>query len=278
MIGVVLASLSSLFEEIFNTIGKTQVAQGRQSVYTMAFLALAMGVVAFVALSLFQEGAFYFSLASLPTFIPRVVLEIFQAYFLIAAITKADRTTFSFIRVGTIPLLLGVDVALGYTLKITQIIAIIIIFLTIILLVGQRTLARKGMVFVILSTVNAVVTVSLLKYDITHFNSVAAEQGIVLGILILIFFLAALLRGKENPLRSLVKPLSLVQSLSAGASIIAVSFALTFAPASVIMAAVRSSAMLWALISGKVYFGEIKTAIKFLAIIPLVLGIILLMI
>lgn len=90
----------------------------------------------------------------------------------------ADRSTYGFLRVLTIPLLLLVDLALGYSLSQGQIVGVSILTLSVLLLLLNHGLRTKGIGFVLLSAVNAVVTLSLFKYDITHFNSVEVEQGI----------------------------------------------------------------------------------------------------
>jgi len=60
------------------------------------------------------KGSFGFSMASLPTFGARLLLEIILSTTTITAIAKSDRTTFTFLRTTTVPLLLLVDLALGY--------------------------------------------------------------------------------------------------------------------------------------------------------------------
>jgi len=278
MIGVFLTSISTLFEEIFDTIGKYKHVQGEQSIYTMGFLSLLGTSLFFLALMVYQRSLFHFSLASLPTFIPRVILSIVQEYITIAAIMKADRTTFGFIRIGTIPLLLMVDLVLGYSLGISQIVGIGLILLTLIILFENRVLDKKGIGLVLFSTINAVVVISLYKYDITYFNSVAAEQGIVSGILAMLFLWGAVYIAKENPLAFLTKPIFLVQAGSQTIAGILDSFAYVFAPASIIVAAKRSSAMVWTIVSGNIYFRETHARAKIIAVAFLVAGILLLVV
>ncbi|MBI3335726.1 MAG: hypothetical protein HY001_04475 [Candidatus Portnoybacteria bacterium] len=276
MFGVFLTSISSFLEEVFSSIGKYKTSRGEESLHTMAFLSLLGGTLFFWILIFFEREAFRFSFASLPTFIPRVALSVIQEYITISAIVKAERSTFSFIRIGTIPLLLAVDAFLGYTLTMSKIIGITIIVVTLLLLFEDEVFNKKGIGFTFFSTVNAVVTVSLYKYNITYFNSVAAEQGILSLILMFCFFLSAVYIAKENPFLFLAKSTFLFQAGAQGAAGVIESFAYVFAPASIIIAAKRSFAMIWSIVSGNFYFHELHIAIKITAVLFLVGGIVLL--
>lgn len=267
-----LASLSSFLEEIFSAIGKYKNERGQESVYTMAFLSLVGGTLFFIATVLFTSEVFVFSGASLPTFIPRVALSIVQEYITIRAIVEASRSTFTFIRISTIPLLLAVDMLLGYTLSYMQLTGLGILFATMWYLFGKETLDKKGLYFVIWSAINAVIVISLFKYNITYYNSVAAEQIILSLFLMICFFVAAITIAKEQPLAFLKKPIFVFQALVQGAAGTLNSFAYVFAPASVIIAATRSSAMFWSITSGGMYFGEKKLTQKIVGACFLALG------
>lgn len=275
MFGVILVSISSFFEEISISIGKTEVQKHKESVYTMASLSLIGGFVLFLAINIFK-GEFRFSLASLPTFSIRAFLEIFQVYISTMAVVRAERSTFGFLRTGTIILLLVVDFFLGYQIGFEQVAGISLIIFSLLLFFMNNGIKKNGLKYVILSTLGAVATVSLYKYDITHFNSVEAEQAVVLGILALFYCLMAMIKEKENPLRFLMKPVFLIQSLAHGVASIFGSFAFNFAPSSIIVAAGRSSSTLFSFLSGNIYFREKSFLLKFLLLIFLVLGIILL--
>lgn len=121
MLGVILASLGTLFEEIAASIGKEKIRKKEESPYTYGFLSLMWGFMLFGLFGLFRQDAFVFSVDSLPTFGIRAILEIAQVHFTILALTQADRSTFGFFRILTVPLLLAVDMALGYALSPAQI-------------------------------------------------------------------------------------------------------------------------------------------------------------
>ena len=269
-------SIGSLFDEFSNLIGKKKIEEQKESIFTMGFLNLFWVVLAFAGIAIFVPGSFRFSSASLPFFIPRLIFEIAQAVITVKAIAVATRSTFSFIRSLTIPLLLGVDVFLGYALSLPQIVGIALIAITLVLLFANYRAEQKGSGYVLFTAINAVATISLYKYNITHFNSVIAEQLIVMVVLLIFFFLGAYLFARENPMYFLKKPIFLVQSLGTGVAVAVESYAFVFAPASIITAAKRGSAILWAVLSGNLYFREKHFKMKLFGFAMLTLGIVLL--
>lgn len=257
----------TLFAELSNALGKKEIKQKKETVFSMGFLNTFFVVLTFLVIALILPEKFVFSSASLPTLIPRILLEITQMTFLMFAISKAPRSSFGFLRVLTIPLLLIADITLGYDISQMQLIAIGIIVTTLLFLFLNHGIKKKGSVFVLFTACNAVLTISLYKYNITYYNSVIAEQLIALSCVLLYFFISARLYTKENPLRLLKKRLFLFQSVSSGVAHILESFAYLFAPASVIIAAKRSSTIMWSIISGRVYFHEKHVLRKFLGFV-----------
>ena len=276
MTGIILAAVGSLFAEISLSIGKVKAQLKQESIYSMGFLSLFWGSLFFLALALFVPSSFVFSLQSLPTFIPRVFLEIAQAHVTMLAITRSPRSSFGFIRTGTIPLLLLVDVVLGYTIGTTHIIGMGVIMLTLALLFMNHGIEKKGSGLVLFTTVNAVATISLYKYNISHFNSVVGEQLFVYLALFAYFLAISWLVTKERPFRMLAKPIFFAQSASEGLASIIMSFAYGFAPASVITAAKRAFEILWSIVSGNRVFHEKRALFKLVAFALLAIGIALL--
>lgn len=277
MFGIILSSLGALWEEVGLSIGKTKVAARQESIYTMAFLDMMWGVVIFLVMVAWTKGKiFTFTVASLPTFGLRTVLELILAEITVRAITTASRSTFGFLRTLTIPLLLGIDIVLGYVIGPWQIVGMALVVLTIVWLSYSHGLERRGMGLVLGTAVLAAVTLSLYKYDITHFNSVVGEQLVLMAILVLYFWGKARFVAGESPEKFLRQPVFLLQSASAGVASLLGSFAFVFAPASVILAAKRSSAVLWALLSGRRYFQEQRFAAKLLGFFFLAAGLVLL--
>ncbi|MBI2552459.1 hypothetical protein HYW17_04140 [Candidatus Uhrbacteria bacterium] len=273
MIGILLASLGTLFDECSKLIGKKKVTERQESIFTWGFLDLFWVVLAFFAVALLVPGSFRFVAASLATFIPRLVLEVAQAHLTVKAAALAARSTFSFIRSLTIPLLLVVDVFLGYALSLSQIAGLGLIVITLLFLFANHGIEREGRGYVLFTAVNAVATISLYKYNITHFNSVVAEQLIIMLVLMAYFFVNAYYRAHENPFRFFRQPIFIAQSLGMGVAVALESFAFVFAPASIITAVKRASAILWSVLSGNLYFHEKNLLIKLGTFVVLALGI-----
>ncbi|KKS99535.1 MAG: hypothetical protein UV75_C0003G0011 [Candidatus Giovannonibacteria bacterium GW2011_GWA1_43_15] len=187
---------ATFLSEISDSLGRRAVRNHTESIYTMGFLSIFWSAIFLIAAGIWRHS-FIFSLASLPFFAVRSILEILQLHMGILAIVKSERSSYGFIRTMTVPLLLIADLALGYAIGLKQIIGIIIIFLALIILFLDRGINRRGVGFVIFSAVNAVLTISLFKYDIAHFNSVEAEQSIIYIILMIYLFLALILCTKK---------------------------------------------------------------------------------
>lgn len=271
MIGILLVSLGAFMTELAESIGKDQVAKQKQTIYTMGFLSMFFGFVFFAILALWR-GSFVFSLASLPTYSLRVVLEMFQAYVTMRAITTADRSTYGFLRTVTIPLLLLVDIALGYAISPIQLLGIVVIMCTLFFLLVNHGISRRGAGLTLITAINGVLTISLYKYNISHFNSVEAEQGMMYVMLMGYFLAGAYLAHAESPFRALRQTLPRLQSFTYGVAGIFESFAYTFAPASVITTGKRAAAVLWAILSGNRYFKEKRPVIKIIAFVAIVIG------
>lgn len=255
MFGIFLAILATFFLEASTAIGKTEVSKKKESIYALGFLSLFWSCVWFLMIVI-HKGGLVFSMASLPTFLARIGLEIIVAEISIRAIVKADRSSYGFIRIITIPAILIVDLLLGYSLDIKQFIGIGIILSSVLLVLSLRQIDKRGLGLVAVGSLLAAGTISLFKYNITHFNSVETEQFLAQGFLVLYFLVAILRAGSENPFRMLFKNPFAAQSLTHGLASVVASFAFVFAPASIIVTAERSSSILWAIISGNHFFHE----------------------
>ena len=276
MIGVLMTMVAGFFGEIGTSIGKREVNNHKESIYTMGFLNMFWITIILLATAIFVSGSFVFSLASLPTFIVKIILELFQVHVSLLAIVTASRSTFGFLRIWTLPLLLIVDIALGYTVSPWQATGIFVLVAAFVLLFMNHGIEKKGSGYVMFTAFNAVATISLYKYNITNYNSVVAEQSISYLILLLYSFIMASFVARENPLSFFKKPRFLLQSLSEGVAGIISSFAYLFAPASIITAAGRSAGVFWSIVSGNVYFKESRLILKMSAMALIVVGMFLL--
>ena len=276
MFGIILVSLGTLFEEIGDLIGKAQARKGRQDLYAMGFFTYFWPAIIFLVI-IFFRAKFIFSLQSLPTFAIRSFLEILQAHFTVKAIMRADRSTFGFIRVLTLPLLLVVDFFLGYAVTARQVGGIVLIVMVLVFIFLSDKIGGRGRWLTLFTSLNAVATTSLFKYNITHFNSVEAEQFLVIMILLVYFWASGRYWTGQNNLRLLFSNrVFLWQSLSQGFANLLESFAIKFAPASVILAGKRSTATIWTALSGRFVFSEKNFAFKLVVLTLLVSGILLL--
>lgn len=275
MSALLLVLVAAFFVELSTSIGKEEVASKKETLYAVAFLGGIWTTVMLVSFALLSSSPLVFSLQSIPTFGLRAVLEIALVFISISAIQQADRSTFSFLRMLTIPLLLIVDFLLGYALSALQILGVFFIMTVPLYLFHKKGMSKKGKLLSLSSALLAVATISLYKFNITHFNSVEAEQAMMYVILLVTIILTAWLRGHENVFRYLTHPLCIVQSLSAGVAGVCMSFAYAFAPASLVVALKRSFELLTSLLSGKILFHEKQFIPKVFASCVAILGIVL---
>jgi drug/metabolite transporter (DMT)-like permease len=276
LFGLIFVFAGNFFLELSSSIGKYEIEKKRESIYAMGFLSLIWGCIFFACLIVLRNE-FQFNLASLPTFLLRTALEIFQVYISMKAVAVASRSTYSFIHIGTIPLLLFIDLMLIHvSMSGFQLIGMAAVFLALLLLFAHRGVDKKGMLFVVLSTVNAAATITLYKYDISHFNSVEAEQFVLLVILLVYLTVSAWVWHRERPWTLLKKPLLFAQSTTYGIGTVLDSFAYTFAPASTITVMKRVGSVFWSIFSGKVIFKEKSLALKLFCFALMTAGIILL--
>jgi hypothetical protein len=261
MFGIILMALGTLMGEANASIAKTEVAAKKESIYTLGFLNTLLGAIIYAMVGI-TTGNFYLNPASFPTLALRIVLEIFQSHLTLIALITSERSTFSFFRVLTLPLLLLVDVFLGYLIGWTQVIGITFTVGIIFFLFLRKDLSLKGFGPLVITTFIPVITISLYKYHITNFNSVAGEQVVVCLFLAFYFLLMAGIRTKENPIAFLRKPIFMLQSGAEGVGAVLEAFAYQFGPASVILTAKRSTSVLWSILAGHQYFHEHKFGVK----------------
>ncbi len=274
MFAGLLILLGSLFGEISESIGKMQVQKARENIYSLGFLN-AFWVSVFFLITIGFGADFTFNTASLPTFIPRVILEIILSHIMVVGIIKAERSTFAYLRLLTIPLVLSIDIALGNSLSLTQIIGVTAMFCGLLLLFFRNPKSKKGAWVVIVGAMMASITLSLFKYDITKFNSVAAEQFIITLIVVVYFFIASIVKNKPIDLKLLVKSVTGLQSIASAMETVMISFAFYFAPTSIITVLKRTTAMFWSVVFGQRYFEEKALLQKILTGILIVAGLIL---
>jgi drug/metabolite transporter (DMT)-like permease len=169
-----------------------------------------------------------------------------------------------------------VDTILGYKLNLFNIFGISAIILGLIILLVNHGINKKGIGYVIFSTINAVATISIYKYCITHYNSVVAQQIITYSFLLIFLFIMSIWKFKENPFNYMFKKKFLFQSISNGVGGVILSIAYVFAPASIITSGKRAFSVLWAIISGNKYFHEKHFLIKIISFLFIIFGLVFL--
>ncbi len=275
MFGVIVTFFGTFFDELSSSISKAKLNEGRISIYSIGLINGLAGAAVFIFINLIKQE-FNFSAASLPTLGLRAIIEIILATVTLTAVGRADRSTFGFIRVLTIPLLLLADLALGYKIAPFQLVGIGVIILSLFLVFVNHGINKRGAPLILVSAILPVASLSLYKYDITHYNSVAAEQMIIHLFLIAYFWLMAFFIIKENPFHFFKQKIFWYLSLANLAPSFLISYAYAFAPASVILSANRSSSVFWAVVSGKAYFKEKHILIKAACLMLLVSGLVFL--
>lgn len=275
LFGLLLITSGTFFMELSSSIGKYEIEKQKESMYAMGFLSLISSWFFFGIMMLFH-GTLGFSLASLPSFLLRAGLEIFQIYVSLKAIALASRSTYSFIHVGTIPILLLIDLFLiRAPIGPWQFMGMIAIVSALLILSLNHGIDKKGLIYVILSTVNGAATLTLFKYNITHFNTVEGEQFFLITILLVYLSIAAWKCCREQPWKLLQKPVFLGQSATYGAGIVLDSFAYLFAPASIVTVIKRALSVFWSIVVGHFVFKEKSMLIKLLCFALTALGIVL---
>lgn len=275
MIGIALVILGTLSEELGTVIGKKEVDDHKENIFSMTFVLILSGWVFFIISGLIKND-FVFSIQSIPTLLLRIFFELAECTLIALAITSGDRSTNSFLSMITIPLLLMVDIFLGYEISINHILAIVTIMGVITILFLNHDLKYKGAVYALLASIGAVGTISLYKYNITNFNSVSAEQTIVITAMLIYTFVMSKFMGHQNPFKIIKEPIIFLQSVVNGIGIILMSHAYVYAAPSVITTAKRAGRLLWSTLSGTLYFQEKHLDHKIIAFIIILLALVML--
>ncbi len=275
MIGIIFTAIGTFLDEFSLSSGRSEVFNKKENIYTFGFLNYFWILVLLVLIAL-VKNSFVFSLESIPLMVAFIILEIFQVYISLHATIEAERSTFGFLMILTIPLLLLVDTYLGYKISLMGVMGISILIIGLIVLLINHGLSKKGIWYVLFTAINAVATISLYKYCITHFNSVEAQYIITLIFILIFLFIMSKIKYKENPLRFIFKRRLFIESFPRGISGVIVSFAYLYAPASVITSGKRGFSILWSIISGNQYFHEKHLLIKILSFILILIGLVML--
>ena len=265
MFGILLAFFGNFFGEFSASFGKQLLKTKELSIYLYGAMNYFSLVIFFFAITLFKGETLVFG-GGVLLFLTRFVFEVIQSEAQLRALEFADRTTFGFLRALTIPLLLIVDIVLGYTLTMTQLLGVLLVTFSLVFMFYGSRVRHEGFYLSLFSAVNAVITISIYKYDITHFRSVAVE-GFYLALLLALYLgtRSLILHGRDV-LRLLRRPSLIFLVTGNSVASVLVSFAYQYGPASLILAMVRAGALFWSFFSGALYFHEGEIRRKFVVL------------
>lgn len=275
MVAVLLAFFGSVADEISSSIVKVLGAEKRATMYKAIFLNSCASVVLFLLIGWWRD-MLIFQMASLPTFLLRAIFEIIQITLSMNALLAADRSTFAFMRNITIPLLLIVDMSIGYFPSISQWWGMAVILIVLGMTLELKVINMRGAGISALMATNAVITISLFKYNTAHFNSVEIEQALIYGVLAIYLWWSWTRERSGSFLETRTKKIITSQSVIHSAASVLGSFAVSLGTPAVITTATRASGMLAGIVSGHNYFKERKLWSKLLMSVLLVGGLILL--
>lgn len=129
----------------------------------------------------------------------------------------------------TIPILLVLDIILGYNISSFDISGVLLIFVGVYVLLHNNTAGKRGAGLILIAAVIAAATTALYKYDISKYNSVAAEQLIVCSVILVYLWVAGRVMKKPVKLKLLFHRVTGAQAISAGLSTVLISLALYIA-------------------------------------------------
>lgn len=276
MLGMLLTFSGNFIGEFSSSLGKRMLEKKELSTYLYGMASYLFLAILFFLITRIGGESLVFG-GGVAIFVIKCIFEIIQSEVQFRALKLAPRTTFTFLRVLTIPLLFVVDLVLGYTLTISQFIGVLLVTLSLVFMFSGKHISRNGFYLSLFSAINAVITISLFKYNITHFRSVAVE-GCYTTILLSCYFVTRsyLLHGMDM-FRLLWCPNVGLLVVSDGIASVLLSFAFQYGPASLILAMVRSSALLWSFLSGAFYFSESGMKRKFATLSVLVVAVFLML-
>ncbi len=274
MIGITLAALGSFFNEISMSFGKWKILHKKENIYTFGFLNYFWLLIIFIVMVIIKNN-FIFNYESIPLLVIYIILEFAQMYASLNAMAIADRSTFGFLMIITIPLLLIVDIFLGYKIGFWAVLGIFIIVVSLIFLFINHGVNKKGIGYVIFSSINAVATISIYKYCITHYNSVEAQLIITSVFLLIFLFIMSKWKYKENPLKYVFNKKFFLQSILMSIGSVFLSISYLYAPASIITSGKRAFSILWSVVSGNKFFHEKHIFVKIISFLLIIIGLVL---
>ncbi len=259
LIGIILCWIWTLLTETNNSIQKIKTKKYHiLKVWAItSFFWMLTFSTAIIYKLYFHNIELYFNQESLPFIIIRILLEIAQSYVTVMAIKYCDRSTFSFLRILTIPLLVIADIMLWYQFTNLSFIGIWIILLSFLVFnTKKKSLNFKWRKFAIFTAINAVITLSLFKYSIAHFwNSLEIDQLIMTSAIFIFFLIYWAVKTKSFVLKPLIKEkIFIVQWLAIWLASMAISYSYLYLNASEATSIVRAWWIFWSIVAWILFF------------------------
>lgn len=269
MIGLILWIIWTLFEEINNsfTKHKTEKHHFLKVWVISAFFWMLIFLLFWAYKYYFTDIKLYLNPDSIPLLTIRLILEILQSYFTILAIKHCDRSTFSIIRILTIPLLVIADIILWYQFTTYSLIWMSIILLSFLTFNTKlKKIDYTWWYYALFTTVNAVFTISLFKLSITYYwNSLEIDQFIMLLWIMIFFIIYNYKEDQCSAFKLIIKEKEfLIQWLVIWISSLLISYSYIYLNASEATAIKRAWEIFWAIIAWVIFFKEKNLIIKLL--------------
>jgi multidrug transporter EmrE-like cation transporter len=273
MLGILLQGIATFFQEISGSLGKWMVARHEESYFSLGFQTSVLSLVFFVGYVALNTTRWHLDPRTYPTLALLCVLEMLQGWGTMKATVVAERSTLNFVRVGTMPVTLGIDLLIGQFISPWQIVGITVIVLALAVLFANHGISKAGLGLLIFTAVNSAVTLSIYHWHVNGYNSVPTEQ-IMLGLTQTVFFFwGAWHFSRENALKLMARPHALIQSFAYAGGNVLQSYSYLYAPTSIIVTANRSFSALWAIVAGRRVFHEKALAPRLAVLGLIILGI-----
>lgn len=280
MLWLILWIIWTFFEELNNSLLKEK--SKKYHYVTVWVIMSSFSVIVFLLMWFYKIYAWnlelYFSIASIPLLMLRLFLEITQSYITLIAIKHCDRSTFSILRVLTIPLLVIADILLWYQFTHYSLVWIGIILLSFIFFnINTKTINWKWWYFALFTAINAVITLSLFKYSMTHYwNSVEIDQGLM-ALWTVIFFIWFNYKKEKKLWFYLLKKEKIfwIQWILMALTSLLLSYSYVYLNASEATAVKRAWEMFWSVLAWFLFFQEKHLLKKILFAICIIIGLII---
>jgi hypothetical protein len=217
---------------------------------------LATTIFGIIAVLLARDRAFTRTLTSFLLFIFQVLAGVFFQEFTNKAIHHADRSTFSVMSTMSIPLLLISDIVLGYEVSRWQIIGVVVLVLTLGITIFRGDFSLKGIKYIVISNLISMGTIIAFKYSTTHYTSTEMMNLLNSGFMTFLFSIIVSRTKGWKGIKECLKPKYIGFASLYGIGGVLCAAAYKYMIASMVITLKRFFAMMFGVITGKLYFHE----------------------